>query len=226
MVTGASIFFSRKGHLTSIAFYICVVFNTHYSMITTRILWLFCFCMCLSQWLSAQRFQAGALVGLNLSQIDGDRLLGYNQVGLNVGGRVNAVLSDRWQLGVEMTYTQQGAQRAKNDDPASIYDNIRLNFVETPVMLHFKEWKFHLSGGVSYARLINYKVIDVFGVNISDQQTYNPDIFSAVVGLVYYFQDNMGVEGRWFRSLSNIQEQAGAGQFIGRSISIRYVYLF
>ncbi|HMO39031.1 MAG TPA: porin family protein [Saprospiraceae bacterium] len=175
---------------------------------------------------SGQRFEGGVVAGFNLAQIDGDRLAGFNKIGINAGGRVGAILSDRWQLSMEFLYSQQGASRSRADDPASIYDKISLNYVEVPVMMNFKEWKFHVSGGVSYARLIDFRVIDFTGVDISDQQNYNENVFSLHLGATYYFTEKVGLEIRWFRSLNNMQADAAAGTFIGRSISTRLVYLF
>lgn len=175
---------------------------------------------------SAQRFQGGLVAGFNLSQVDGDKLAGFNKIGVNAGGKVAAILSERWQLSLELLYAQQGASRTRTDDPASIYDKIRLNFVEVPVMINFKEWKFHVSGGVSYARLINFEVIDFTGFDISDQQTFNENIFSLQLGATYYFNEKAGFEIRWIRALNDLQAEENASSLIGRTISIRGIYLF
>lgn len=173
-----------------------------------------------------QRFQAGLVAGANLSQIDGDRLGGFNQPGLSAGVKVATILSERWQVSLELLYSQQGSRRTNNDDPFSAYEKIRLNFIEVPVLINFKEWKFHLSGGVAYNRLINFKVIDASGVDVTDSQDFNENMFALVLGGIYYFQENMGVEVRWMRSLSDLQAQKSRDSFIGRSLSFKLVYLF
>ncbi len=174
----------------------------------------------------AQRFEGGLVGGFNLSQIDGDKLAGFNQIGITAGGKVGAILSDRWQLSLELLYSQQGASRSRADDLSSIYDKIRLNFVEVPVMINFKEWKFHVNAGVSYARLINFKVIDFTGVDISDQQDFNENMLSLALGAIYYFNEDVGFEIRWNRALTDLQAQDGAGTFIGRTIGVKLIYLF
>ena len=58
---------------------------------------------------SAQTFSAMLVGGFNLSQIDGDKLGGFNKIGFNTGARVSAKLSDRWSLSTEFLYSQQGA---------------------------------------------------------------------------------------------------------------------
>lgn len=176
--------------------------------------------------LQAQRFQAGLVAGVNLSQIDGDRLAGFNQPGLSAGAKVATILSDRWQVSLELLYSQQGARRNNKDDPSSAYDRIRLNFVEVPVAINFKEWKFHLTAGVSYARLINYKVIDFSGVDVTDSENFNENIYSLVLGGIYYFREDMGVDVRWIRSLNDLQAAKDRDSLIGRSLSFKLVYLF
>lgn len=174
----------------------------------------------------AQRFEGGLVAGFNLSQLDGDKLAGFNKIGVTAGAKVGTILSDRWQLSLELLFSQQGASRTRTDDPASIYDKIRLNFVEVPVMINFKEWKFHVSGGVSYNRLISSEVIDFTGIDITDQEVFNEDIFALVLGAIYYFNENTGFEIRWNRALNDLQAREGAGMFIGRTISCKVIYLF
>jgi len=174
----------------------------------------------------AQRFQGGIIAGFNMSQLDGDRLAGYNQIGLVGGLRTSALLADKWHLSLELLYSQLGSDRSRNDDPFSPYDNIRLNFVEAPVFVSFTDWKFKIYAGGSYARLINYKVIDVLGEDITDDQTYNPDLFSLILGATFHFTDKIGLDVRWSRHLNSLQADAGDGRILGRQVSIRGLYLF
>lgn len=174
----------------------------------------------------AQRFQGGITAGFNMSQLDGDRLAGYNQVGLCGGLRASAVLAEKWQLSLELLYSQLGSDRARNDDPSSIYDNIRLNTVEAPVFVSYTDWKFRVYAGGSFARLINYKVIDIVGEDITDQQTFNPDLFSLILGATFHFSEKFGLDIRWSRHLNSLQADAGDGRILGRQVSIRGVYLF
>lgn len=175
---------------------------------------------------AAQRFKAGIVGGFNISQIDGDKLGGFNQPGIHAGGRVAALLGKRWQLGVEMLYSQQGSHRVRSDDPLSNYESFRLNFVEAPVLIHFSDWKFRLGAGFSYARLINYSVIDYSGADISDFEILNPDIFSLVLGVTFNFTEKWGLDVRWSRYLNNLQGDKEATPFFGRNIGIRGIYTF
>ncbi len=81
----------------------------------------------------AQRFIGGAIGGFNFSQIDGDELAGFHKFGFNVGGYVSAVLAERWQLSMELLFSQQGSKLSSRDGFNAAFDRIHLNFVEVPL---------------------------------------------------------------------------------------------
>ena len=183
-----------------------------------------------------RRFEAGVVAGFNLSQVNGDLLYGFNKIGLNVGGRVDAVLTERWRLSLEMLFTQQGASRNKLDNPASAFDKIRLNFVEAPVMIHFQDWKIQASAGLSYGRLINYEVISSTGEDATEQTPLRNDLFSVVLGGTFFFDEHVGLNILWSKWINNLRisnpdepiplPNQESGKFIGQNITIRGIYMF
>lgn len=179
-----------------------------------------------SNTLHSQRFLGGVVGGFNLSQIDGDLLQGYNQVGFNVGARVATVLSNKWQLSLEFLFAQQGSNRSTSDNASGVFEDIRLNFVEVPVMINFLDWKFHASAGVSYARLMSFSATDFTGVDISDTQNYNPDVFFFVIGATFFFNEHVGLNVKWSKSFNSFQGDEGGNSLISRVITVRGVYMF
>ncbi|MFK7935793.1 MAG: outer membrane beta-barrel protein [Saprospiraceae bacterium] len=172
-----------------------------------------------------RRFKGGVILGVNLSQIDGDLLAGYNKPGFNTGLAVSAILTKRWEIGIELLYSQKGASRTLTDQLASAFDKIRLNYVEAPVLVHFYDWKFRVSTGLSYARLLNFTIIDSLGEDVSDRQDFRSGNFTFIIGADYFIRDNWSIGARWSRE-SDIQNNSGANDFRGRSVSIRSNYLF
>ncbi len=172
-----------------------------------------------------QRFKAAPLLGFNLSQIDGDDLSGYHRIGLAAGGRVGAVLHPRWRLTLELQYIQQGSSRGRNEFSGSL-DKVALQFVEAPLMVQFLEWKFQINLGASYGRLIQYRVIDNTGSDVSDQFTYQPDQFFILGGLTFLFTDHAGIDLRLSRALTNLQGMEGGGRLTSRNITVRFLYEF
>lgn len=169
-------------------------------------------------------FQASAVVGMNLSQIDGDKLSGFHQPGLNVGAKVDFALAERWRLGLEMLYSQQGARRVFNDDPAATLDKLRLNFVELPLMVHFRDWKLQAGAGIIYHRLISYTASDIIGEDITDFQNFRPDALSMVFGCTFDLKKQMGLNVQWSKYLTDLQADPNAATYIGRTITIRWLY--
>jgi hypothetical protein len=104
-------------------------------------------------------FSGGALIGLNLTQVDGDRYFGYNKPGLAAGVFVNVQLTAKWGFGIEMLYSQKGSRGDAVVE--SVYAgtyvaqcHIGLNYVELPVVVRYKKEKYVGEVGVSYARLV------------------------------------------------------------------------
>ena len=179
--------------------------------------------------LHAQTFSAMLVAGVNLSQIDGDKLGGFNKFGLNTGARVSARLNDRWHLSTEFLFSQQGANAVKTDDISSTYDRIQLNFVEVPFMINYSDWKILASAGVSYNRLINYEVINDDGEDITEQEMYREDMPALVLGATYKFSEKLGLNFRWSRYLTSLipaddNPNTVDVNFIGRTIGIRLYY--
>lgn len=173
----------------------------------------------------AQRFRGSINGGINLSQVDGDRLAGFNQPGLTGGIQVNTIFTTRWEASMELQFAQHGARRNINDDPAAPYERIRFNRVEIPVMIQFNEWKFQIGTGLSYSRLINYKVIDVFGTDVSEQLQFRQNGLAAVLGGTVFLRENTGINLIWQKSIWNLYpQQAAQPRWIGRSVSIRGVF--
>jgi len=75
-----------------------------------------------AQEIPEQRFEAGLIAGFNMSQLDGDDLIGFHKIGINTGGRVSARLSKRLRLNMEMLFSQQGSSYATTDNPSAPID--------------------------------------------------------------------------------------------------------
>ena len=114
----------------------------------------------------AQRFNAGALFGMNLSQVNGDNSSGFNKVGLYAGLRGIAILNRSLSLNVELLYSQKGSQLEARGTyrPNRPKEYINLNYVEVPVLLRWKMNKnkdiFFMEGGFSFSRLISSNVVE------------------------------------------------------------------
>lgn len=162
---------------------------------------------------AAQTFQATVLAGFNMSQIEGDRLAGYRKLGFNAGAKISADLSERWSLSTELAFSQQGARRGVADF-ASDFDRIHYNFVEVPVLAHFRDWKLKVGAGVSYARLINSEVISFSGADVTDLYPWRENQWAIVFDGLYEFSEKWALNIRWSRQLTSLlstEDQIGTG---------------
>ncbi|MBE2208424.1 MAG: outer membrane beta-barrel protein [Saprospiraceae bacterium] len=198
-----------------------------YSLILFVLMTVFCLAAFSVQ---AQRFKTAVVAGLNVAQIDGDDLAGYRQPGINAGLRTSAQLSDKWQLGLELLFSQQGSDRGPDDPFLTNYDRIRFNMVEVPAMIQFSEWKIQLAAGLSYSRLINYRIRDLGGSNIASNFDIDRNNVSVLLGGTYFPSEKWGLDVRWTRAMFPLQvysslSGAETDQFLSYFVSFRLLFL-
>jgi len=160
------------------------------------------------------RFNAGMVIGLNFSQVDGDKYNGFDKPGFRGGVNGGMYLKDRLDLVVGLLYNQKGsAVSVFNPKRGS---RIYLNYMEVPLMIRFKTKKAEerkkgrkkiqqkeqgylvLEAGVSYAKLINYSIEEYIQLprqEISFERlsgAFKDDEFNAIMGFNYFFTRNVG----------------------------------
>lgn len=194
------------------------------------------FLILISLSLNAQKntFEAGVAVGFNMSQIDGDLLFGFRRIGVAAGPVVNINTATRWQVGIGMMYSQLGSARGKFDEPTSDFDKIRINQVEVPITLRFKDWKgeddkgeFFRIGfevGVTYNRMINQTFIARSGEDITDDFDFEPNGVSLQFGATYYINSDWGVHSHWAKQLTSLTKSTSQ-PMVNRYINLGLIYL-
>lgn len=106
-------------------------------------------------------FSAGAVLGANFTQVDGDNFAGYHNFGLNVGGIVYAKLGKSVSASMELLYSQKGSRAHKIKYSQSYryfiedYD-LKLDYVEIPFMVHYSDKRnSHVGIGASFSQLLS-----------------------------------------------------------------------
>ena len=110
---------------------------------------------------NAQVFKGEAFAGASLSQVDGDECYGYKRFNGQLGAGVLLSLTDQdWlDIALEIIYNPKGALRSdtlvgNSGHFAGTY-NLKLNYVELPVMLYLTDKHRYTVGlGVAYGRLV------------------------------------------------------------------------
>ncbi|OAV45593.1 outer membrane beta-barrel protein [Lewinella sp. 4G2] len=175
----------------------------------------------------AQTFRGSVIAGANFNQIDGDDLQGFHHFGANAGLRVVAVLDERWRVGPEILYTQQGARRNANSINNSAFDRFELTTLEVPLMVFFKDWRITAEAGLSFQRLFDYTITDRNGEDITATSPLKENLFAFKAGVSFLATENWSFNFRWSKHISDIDVDSQVSDFLrGRTISLRAVYTF
>jgi len=184
----------------------------------------------------AQTFEAGLIGGVNLSQLNGDNLAGFNQIGLNVGGRVAVQTSDRWKWNIDILFSQKGSNKGKDDPRSAPIDKYRLNYAEVPIMISFLDWldevdgkeyyRLHFTAGLSIGRLVDFKVIDALGQDLTDSQNFNKTSLDLIVGATYFINEHIGINAQYSYAALDVRKDKQAQSLAGRTLTFRGIYMF
>lgn len=177
--------------------------------------------------LPAQTFQASVIGGMNISQIDGDDLFGFHKIGLNSGIRVVAVLNDRWRVGPEILFSQQGALRPNSSFNFSPFSRFQLNTLEVPLMVYYKDWRLTAEAGFSYQRLFSYEIDDFQGEDMTSQFTLKDNLVAFNAGVTFHVSENFGINFRWSKHVIDLDINNAINTSLrGRTISLRALWIF
>lgn len=185
-----------------------------------RILFLFGLLICMSQYAYSQRFEGGALVGLNASQVDGDTYSGYKKPGIVAGAYVQTNLSRSVFAGMELKFAQKGS---RNVDSLAVEGQIkyimRLNYAELPVYLGIRtSEKISFLFGASFGYLISGKEFNEYGPFLSqDQHPFNAFDLEAMLGFRFQVAKRIFVDLRGAYSMLPIRNQTGDALWYWRS---------
>ncbi len=117
--------------------------------------------------LSAQIIKGEAILGMNLTQVDGDEVYGFNKIGANVGVGVLIPFDKKgkWDISIEALFSQKGAYQGKQYEDVDSSGNqltgeykLNLNYAEVPVLVLFTDKDFiSVGAGFSWGRLVSVK---------------------------------------------------------------------
>lgn len=170
-----------------------------------------------------QQFRGSIVSGLNLAQIDGDLLSGFNQPGLRGGLHLDSRINDRWSMAMELDFSQSGSRRQLTDSPGAVIHKIRLNQVEVPVLVQFTEWKFKVGSGLIYQRLFNYAIKDIAGSDVTKFYSFRNNHLSFLAACTVQFNERWGMMLSWSKSINALQTDNPAIKFRSRIIGIQSI---
>ncbi len=186
--------------------------------------------------LVGQTFRTGLITGAHICKLTGNANDSYNHLGYNVGARIATDIHRQVRISTDFLYSRKGNVVSNVLSETTKYENIRLDYIEIPVMISAMDWmddpeeekyyKLHFTIGGSFGRLINYKAIDNFGEDVTPQQAFDKTAISVMGGLVYYTSEHFGINLQFNSSFSNIQRTTRSPSMKSRSWTLNIIYMF
>ncbi|MBI3234303.1 MAG: PorT family protein [Bacteroidetes bacterium] len=153
-----------------------------------------------------QGFDAGLVFGINATQIDGDRMGGFNKVGIRAGLYAQRTFKKDWAYRIEMAYSQKGSKRIydENGPIGGIWDKANADYIEVPLLFIFHhKSKFNFMGGISNGFIMRKKVMnDFFGE--TSAEFFRKYEGSFIIGSSYPINKNWSIEGRYQQSILSV----------------------
>lgn len=150
----------------------------------------------LAQAQAQNKFKASVVAGLTASQLGGDSLSGYDKLGMTVGARLSYEVGDRYDLSMELLYSQRGSRESIGFS-GSGKQATALNYLEIPVYFTLNDWliekenyyKVGIFAGLTYGYLISVTTGNPI-LQGREGEFRNHDI-SARAGVYYAFNKNI-----------------------------------
>ncbi len=185
---------------------------THTSKIVTLLLVATLITAFLPVTVHAQMIKGQVMGGFNLAQVDGDEVYGYKRIGGNLGVGAIIPLGKNWDISLETSFNQKGAfqkPQYESDSLNGAYE-IRLNYVEVPVLIHYTDKEFITGGlGFSWGRLVGAREYEHerLTATTANNGVYNLNDFCIVLDLRIRLVDRLKFNFRYQYSMVKIRER-------------------
>ncbi len=188
----------------------------------------------------AQNIRGEIITGFNLTQVDGDEVVGYKKIGAQLGaGAILPLGKSSWLISIETLFNQKGSFEkypVEKDTLPLPYYNLRLNYAEVPLLIYYNDKdQLTFGAGVSYGRLTYLKEIE-HGKKIDWKKKIGPykkDDWNIIVNIRLRLYKGLHCDFRYSYSMSRIRTRTfinpsgtwSRGQF-NNMLSFRVVYVF
>ncbi|PIF04822.1 MAG: hypothetical protein CSA36_09040 [Draconibacterium sp.] len=167
----------------------------------------------ISTGLYAQRIMGEAIVGLNMSKIEGDLInngsLKFQKAGLSMGVGAIVPISDRFSFTIQTLFSQKGAYKkyGPKADTGKPYYKTQLNYLEVPLLFSYHDkGRMVFSTGISYSRLVGakWKVYGNILTNSINDKFFALDNFDWIIEIRYPIWRSAYVNARYQYGLNSI----------------------
>jgi len=161
----------------------------------------------------AQRIMGEAILGLNMSKVEGDLVnngsLKFQKPGLVAGAGAIVPVSIIFSLNIQMLVSQKGAYKkfGVHPDSALPYYKTRLDYAEVPLLFQYNDKNgLSIGTGISYSRLVRmqWTVNGRVLTNTTSEGYYSRDNFDWIADFKYRVWENAHINVRYQYGLNSI----------------------
>lgn len=167
-------------------------------------------------------FELLLIAGANASQVNGDKLAGFDKFGLNVGAGIKRKIRERSAWQIEFLYSEKGSKDVVsnvNPVPDTLF---QFNYVDIPIIFSYEVYnKLNVEAGIFNS--VRVKALYSDFINDFDRSSViRKTDHGLCLGLNYQLFNNFEVNARVSQSVFDINATIERYFNLYTSLSIRY----
>lgn len=181
----------------------------------------------------SQNFDGELLLGMNMSQIDGDESSGFNKIGGIAGFYVRSHLSETVAIQSGIQYAGKGSKEEEEDNNGQMISSYKvgLHYVEIPFQFRYT-WKERLffDVGVSFGYLFSSKVIQDGTEEDKSMYRLRNFEYAMTFGAGYHLTEKIDVSARFSNTFpipeASISDHKNMPNWFNRTLALTLAYKF
>lgn len=161
-----------------------------------------------------RQFNPYLSAGLTSSQISGDQLRGFDQLGVNLGLGIELELNSQWRPRMEIQFDQRGSRKNARPDEGDLESYLlRLNYVQVPLSIGYLNGKTGFELGIAPAYLLSLNEENEFGSVEGLGREFKSYDLSGLAGIRYRFHESWELSTRFAQSFIPVRDHGGGATF-------------
>ncbi len=169
-----------------------------------------------------KKFNLVLVAGMNASQVNGDKLAGFDKIGLITGAGINRQVNKKLAWQFEILYAEKGSKDVASASNIQLDTLFKFNYIEIPLMVNYTIYdKLQLQGGI-YTGVRVKAVYDDY-VNSFDRTNLIRSLNHGLcIGVNYSITEHWKANIRVSQSVLDINNTFERYYNLSSALSIRY----
>jgi outer membrane protein W len=169
-----------------------------------------------------KKFNLVFVAGMNASQVNGDKLAGFDKIGLITGAGINRQVNKKLAWQFEILYAEKGSKDVASASNIQLDTLFKFNYIEIPLMVNYTIYdKLQLQGGI-YTGVRVKAVYDDY-VNSFDRTNLIRSLDHGLcIGVNYSITEHWKANIRVSQSVLDINNTFERYYNLSSALSIRY----